>query len=52
MFNSPYYVMFIMFVIMPVNGIIIQRGDYILGTLLVVLHLPWFVFNIFEKLKR
>ena len=41
--ESTWYALLVFLVVQPLNGVLIQRGDYMLGSLLMLAHVPWFL---------
>ena len=44
-----WYKVFVVFLIMPINGVIIVKVDLLLGFLSILLHLPWFLKHVINK---
>ena len=44
-----WYILFITCVIMPINGIVIERGHWYIGLPLIIMHIPFLVMK-FNKL--
>ena len=42
-FASTWYALFVFIVAQPINGVLIERGNYMLGALLMLAHVPWFL---------
>ena len=41
--NSTWFALLVFAVAMPINGALLHRGDSILGILLILSQLPWFL---------
>ena len=41
--NSTWYALFVFIVAQPINGVLIERGNYMLGSLLMLAQVPWFL---------
>ena len=41
--NSTWFALLVFAVAMPINGALVHRGDSILGILLILSQLPWFL---------
>jgi len=55
MFNfmkSPYYAALVVFVVMPLNGILMVEVDFLMGFLLVLTQVPWFISTVISKLDN
>jgi hypothetical protein len=50
--RHPAYVFFVMFLILPINGALIERGEHALGIVLASLQIPWFLFHVLPVLME
>ena len=41
--ESTWYALLVFLVFQPLNGVLIERGNYMLGALLMLAHVPWFL---------
>tara|TARA_Y100001956_G_scaffold79730_1_gene93385 strand:- start:821 stop:997 length:177 start_codon:yes stop_codon:yes gene_type:complete len=46
--KSDWYKILVVFLVMPLNGVIIAKGSILLGSLLILLQLPWFINCVLE----
>ena len=41
--ESTWYALLVFLVVQPFNGVLILHGNYMLGALLMLAHVPWFL---------
>lgn len=51
-FKHPIYILIIVFILLSINGAMLERGQYLLGGSLMALQLPWFIINVINRLPN
>ena len=47
--KSDWYKILVVFLVMPLNGVVIAKGSLLLGSLLILIQLPWFINCVLNK---
>ena len=50
--TSGWYLFLVMFVIMPIAGIIIERGEMWTGIILILMQMPWLIICVIPNIQH
>jgi hypothetical protein len=50
--SHPVYIFFIVFGVIPIDTLLIQRGDVLVGIFFMAMQVPWLIISVIMQLKK